>query len=237
MSSRQQEKEKRREERLAAEKEAARVAARSRRMQMAGGGLLAGAAIVGIVVAIAASGGSNKGAGKTSSTTGPQVAIPAPRQKDLAKASAAAGCQVKSFPLFGREHTTSHVVYKTNPPTSGPHYPVPASDGIYDPGNEPAPEHWVHALEHGRIILQYRPGTPTRRVKQLETLFNENVQGQPGYHTLLIQNNTHMPFAIAASAWQHYIGCPRFDNAIFDALRDFRTTYVDKAPEQIPGPE
>jgi hypothetical protein len=43
-----------------------------------------------------------------------------------------------------------------------------------------------------------------------------------------------MPFAVAAVAWGQLLGCPAFNPKIFDALRDFRTSYLDKGPEQIP---
>ena len=64
----------------------------------------------------------------------------------LSRAAAKAGCTVRSFPNFGREHTTKRVRYRTNPPTSGPHNPVPAEDGIYD--DPPPTEKLVQALRH-----------------------------------------------------------------------------------------
>lgn len=61
--------------------------------------------------------------------------------------------------------------------------------------------HAVHSLEHGRIELQWRPGTSERTIGQLQSLFNE----RRGYHALLFENQTKMPYAVAASAWQHYV--------------------------------
>ena len=48
-----------------------------------------------------------------------------------------------------------------------------------------------------------------------------------------------MPYAVAAVAWQHLIGCPTFNPQVFDALRDFSKMYIDTAPESqaIPFPE
>ena len=51
---------------------------------------------------------------------------------------------------------------------------------------------------------------------------------------LLFQNNTNMPFAIAATAWTHLLGCPKMNNQVFDAIRTFRAAYTDKGPEFIP---
>jgi hypothetical protein len=236
MASRQEEKERRRQERLAQEQQAQSSSQRARRLQLVGGGVLV-AAIVAVAVILVASGG---GGGDKSPTSTPTsgVAIPAagPNAKadKLAAAAKAAGCVSKKFPVEGRTHTSSPVKYKTNPPTSGNHNPTPAQDGVYDPGNTPAKENFVHSLEHGRIEIQYRPGTPKRTIDQLETLFNEKVNGTAGYHTLLFENNTKMPYAVAATAWTHLLGCPKMNDKVFDAIRSFRARYTDKGPEFIP---
>jgi hypothetical protein len=131
-------------------------------------------------------------------------------------------------------HVNEKVTYKSNPPTSGNHNPQPAEDGIYDPGSTPEKENYVHTLEHGRVIIQYKPGTPKQRTDQLETLFNEKVNGTEGYHTVLFENNTRMTYAVAATAWDHLLGCRTFNDGIFDAIRAFREAYVDKGPEFVP---
>lgn len=235
MSSRQEEKAKRRAEREAREKAEAAKAARARRLQLVAGGVLAVAAVVAVVFAIAGSGGDGDSGGGDAQEASAAVPIPAREINDLDAAAKAAGCEVKSFESEGREHSDSAFDgYKTNPPTSGTHNPVPAEDGIYPPGNEPDANNWVHTLEHGRIIYQYKPGTPKRRIDQLETLVNEDFRGASGYHQLAMQNNTDMPFAVAAVAWTRYVGCDEFNDKVFDAFRAFRDTYVDKAPEFIP---
>src|SRR5919206_4238121 len=228
MSSRLEEKERRRQERLAQEQQEARTRARLRRIQLTLGGLVVIVAIVGIIFAITSSGDGPK--------KKPEATVPIPKAKitNLAAAAHAAGCVVRSFPSQGRTHVTGKVKYKTNPPTSGPHNPVWAEDGIYAPGQTPGKEHYTHSLEHGRIEIQYRPGTPKRRILQPETLFNEEVNGSRGYHQLLFQNNTNMPYAVAATAWTRLLGCPKWNNGIFDAIRDFRQSFLDKGPEFIP---
>ena len=42
------------------------------------------------------------------------------------------------------------------------------------------------------------------------------------------------PIAVAATAWDHLLGCPRMNEQVFDAVRAFRNTYVDKGPEIVP---
>jgi hypothetical protein len=164
---------------------------------------------------------------------------PAPSPAALKTKAQAAGCTVQTFKSEGRNHTTGKVVYKTNPPTSGNHFPQPASDGIYDAGGTPPVTHLVHALEHGRIQYQYKPGTSPAVVAQLQSLMKDPVNGQAGgFVQLLYQNTTGMPYQVAATAWTHLIGCPTFKGApTLDALRAFRSAYLLKGPEYIPVPE
>ncbi len=131
------------------------------------------------------------------------------------------------------------VRYATNPPSYGPHYPTPASDGAYRQGATPAVGYLVHAMEHGRVEYQYRPGLPGSEVRQLEALFEEREGPWAGGQLLLLfQNTTGMRYAVAATAWGHVLGCQTFNPRIFDALRDFRLAYTNQAPENLgTGPE
>ena len=45
----------------------------------------------------------------------------------------------------------------------------------------------VHTLEHGRINVQYKKGTPAATVAKLEALLAEQNEG---YHMLLYENTT-----------------------------------------------
>ena len=239
MASRQEEKERRRAQRIAEEEKARAATRRARRLQMIGGGVLVAAIVVVAAVLISSNGSRSSGDTSPTAATGTRVPIPKPgplaSADKLPQAASAAGCVVKTFPDEGNTHVTTTVNYKTNPPTSGNHNPTPAQDGIYAPGNTPTKEHFVHTLEHGRIEIQYRPGTPKHTRDQLETLFNEPMHGLPGYKMLLFQNNTNMPYAVAATAWTHLLGYPRMNAKVFDAIRAFRAAYTDKAPEsQIP---
>lgn len=236
MASRKEEKEARRAERLAAE-QAARKREQTRQRLLIGGGVLAGLIAIAAVVLVVASGGGDDSGG-ADGQTGPSVPIPARQVTDLTQAARRAGCVVRRFSSEGRGHLGSETAvnnnYRTNPPTSGTHRPTPAEDGIYAPGNEPDKENLVHTLEHGRIQYQYAPGTPARRIQQLETLFAEPLRGVSGYHQLVLRNNTNMPYAVAAVAWTRYAACERFTDATFDVFRAFREQFVDRAPEQVP---
>jgi Protein of unknown function (DUF3105) len=220
MASRQQEKERRRREREEAERRAAAEAQRKRRLGILGGGVLA--LVVVVVVAVVV----------TSSSGGPSKATAAP--VSLASAAPAAKCTVKSYPkrFQDRGHTLSKVTYKTNPPAFGLHNPIPASDGDYVGRVTPPKEKLVHALEHGRIEIQYRPNTPKTVTDQLERVFNEKTPLM-----LIFRNQTGMPYEVSAVAWTHILGCPGYNDKVPDAIRAFRDAYIGKGPEKIPQPE
>jgi hypothetical protein len=216
MASRQEEKERRRQERVAAEQAAEKAASRKRMLAIGGGAILV-IAVIGVIAIVALAGGDD------SADT-----------SNLAADATAAGCTYKSYPSEGREHTTGKVTYKTNPPTSGKHNPTPAQDGLYAPGNEPAPENWVHSLEHGRILFQYKPGTPTNQVAQLQKVAEEELNGAAGYHVLMFRNNTKMPSQFAVVAWTKSLTCNALDAKSEAVMRQFRKAFTDKGPELIP---
>jgi hypothetical protein len=171
----------------------------------------------------------------TPTPAGSSTAVPPKRRtKDLAKAARAAGCQVIRARDEGNEHVDRNVTaadYGTNPPTSGVHAPEWASDGIYRPGNTPTLGTLVHTLEHGRINIQYAPGTDADTIAKLTGLFEEL---DKGHHLLLYENGTGMPFAVAATAWNHMLGCPEVNDRIYDAIRAFTARFVDQGPEVVP---
>jgi hypothetical protein len=43
-----------------------------------------------------------------------------------------------------------------------------------------------------------------------------------------------MPYAVAATAWTHLIGCPRYNDKVIAALEQFRAKYIDQGPEVVP---
>lgn len=157
-----------------------------------------------------------------------------PQGTPLQRAAEAAGCELIDPPNEGAEHVaepTTSADYGSNPPTSGIHAPMPAPAGIYERKHTPSLESTVHSLEHGRINVQYAEGTPDATVEQLAK-FVESAEN--GYHLLLFENQTKMPYAIAATAWDHLIGCDAFTAETIQALGLFWQTYVDQGPEFEP---
>ena len=235
MSSRQEEKQQRKAEREAAEAEAARSAARKGRIRLALGGLAAIAVIAVAVVLVSGAGGDADGGGGTAPED--KVSIPAQKETNLQAAAKAGKCVLKTFPDEGNDHTSDASKWKfdTNPPTSGTHDPEPAEDGLYEAGNAPPAGKTVHAIEHGRIDIQYKAGSPQATIDKLETLGSEPLNfGTDGYHVLVFENNTEMEPAVAATAWTQSLTCPTMNDGVYDAIRAFRTEYTDKGPELIP---
>jgi hypothetical protein len=220
VSSRQEEKEQRKRERLERERAEQQATKRKRLLQIIGGVVVGAVVVVGVVLALAG-GGKDKARDST----------------QLTAAAKAAGCVVRSFPNEGQTHVTKKLTikdFKTNPPTSGNHNVTPAPDGLYAPGNEPEIQNWVHTLEHGRILFMYRKGAPASEIAKLKSVYDEEALGKPAYHSVLMENNTDMPFEVAAVAWRHYVGCKKYSDLALPALRAFRDVYIDTAPEQIP---
>ena len=235
MSHRQEEKKRRREEREAKERAERARAARRQRLQIAIGGLVAIAAVA--VVALFASGtlgGSDDPGDEVAAAPASDVTIPEQAIGDLNEAAKAAGCKLSNPKIEGAQHeerTFTEKDYKTNPPTSGNHFPTWAEDGVYPPDGTPPLGELVHTLEHGRIDVQYKPGTPQETIDQLNALLSEM---NDGYHMLLFENPTNMDAAVAATAWGHSLTCPEMNDKVFDAIRTFRNEYIDKGPENVP---
>lgn len=246
MASRQEEKQRRREEREAAERAAHEADARKKRLWTFGGIGLVVLGVAAVVIALVAVGGGGGNAPKkpTSRPAVSGTAIPAQQTSDLAQAAANARCTLHSYHWTNadRNHVPdgTKVKYKSNPPSFGDHYQSPASDGDYVNQGTPPAGNTVHALEHGRIDIQYAPGLPKADVNQLEKFFQDDKAGKydAGQYLLLFKNQTKMPYQVAATAWGHDIVCPKFDQGVFDAFRAFRVKYSLQAPEKsFIGPE
>jgi Protein of unknown function (DUF3105) len=237
VSSRQQEKERRRQERLEREQAERKSAANKKRLQLVGGVVLGLAAIAAVAVALVVGLGGDDDettAGGTSpSDASAAVKLPEQKTSDLDAAAKAAGCTLTHAEYEGAGHEEKDFKpsdYKTNPPTSGAHFPEWYDDGVYAPGTVPKLGMLVHTLEHGRIDVQYKEGTSADDVGKLEALLAES----DGYHMLLFENTTGMDAQVAATAWGHSLTCPEMNDEVFDAIRTFRAEYIDQGPEDVP---
>jgi hypothetical protein len=157
----------------------------------------------------------------------------------LEAAVKAAGCELKSFPVKSRDHIKdlqAPVRYSSLPPTSGPHYAVPAADGAYE--HAPYLKTIVHSLEHSRIVVWFKPDLPSQARGALKAFFDAD-----SALMLLVPFEPDMDYEVAASAWNRkpkpngtgrLLGCPEYNDAVFTALEQFKQRHRGKGPEQIP---
>jgi hypothetical protein len=250
MASRKEEKERLRQQRLAAERAAAST---GRRRLLAGyvvAGVLTLAVLVGLVVVIASGGGGGgvtdtcsnahiKNSGGTFRGLEPDcregTPPPAIQFADLKISADKAGCELKlDLPNEGNTHipNSQPVHYKTVPPTSGNHNPVPLDDGAYstpitsDTGQPTNIRNFVHAMEHGRIEIHYKPSLPEDEQLALKGVFDSDPDG------MILFPDPDMPYDVAVTAWTNEAVCPTYNETVLDVLRNFRDTYRGNGPEQ-----
>ena len=126
------------------------------------GGLVLGLVVVGAALGVMGSGGG-------------KVDTP-----ELRTTLQNAGCTLQVAPALEGVHSITDPsktspLWNTNPPTSGPHYEVPAVYGSY---NEPLNlAQLVHNLEHGGVAIQYGSDVPAATVQQLKAFAQDHPRG------------------------------------------------------------
>lgn len=164
---------------------------------------------------------------------------PDPVEKgDLEAAAKAADCELElDLRDEGNDHLSDEDVpsvdFKTSPPTSGDHYAgnEPGAGALADGAylETPPVGRSVHALEHGRVAIQYSPDLSEQEQLELKGVFEEDPAG------VLFFPNDEMPFDVAITAWRQLAGCDAYEGAAtLDVLRAFRDTYRGRGPENIP---
>ncbi|MEA2407908.1 MAG: hypothetical protein QOE69_2027 [Thermoleophilaceae bacterium] len=203
------------------------------------GGVLVLAVIVAFVLLATGGNGGDGGDAKAGEVFPDGGSIPEQKVFDVAPAAKAAGCELKSVKGSGvATHTTSldeRVKYKTNPPTTGRHYEIPAQDGIY--GDAPQDEELVHGMEHGRVIVWVKPSLPKDVRANIRALVDDD-----SYQMFLVPRS-NMPYAVAATAWNadpapngtgQLLLCKEVNDKTYDALAAFRDEHRSQGPEPIP---
>ncbi len=250
MASRKEQKEQLRREREQRET-AAKAAERRRRLIGYGAGAVLAVAVAVVVVVLLVSGGDGgaetAGGGRVESDAGPagdvlpdDGSVPNPKIEDLQEAVQAAGCELKRFKGGGtNDHTQDlgeKIEYDSNPPSHGRHFDIPAEDQSYE--EAPDPKELVHSLEHGRIVVWFKQDLPADQRANLKAFYDEDP-----FQMLLTPNETGMTYAVAATAWNRdpppagtgrLLGCPEYNEHVFDALRTFKDEHRSNGPEPVP---
>jgi hypothetical protein len=112
--------------------------------------------------------------------------------------------------------------WNTFPPSSGPHYPIPAVWNFY---TDPVPlMQAVHNLEHGGIEIEWGNKVPKSEIDKIERFWNESP------NAMLAFPLPKLGTKIALVAWTQKAGakaaqgrvaeCTQFDESAFKAFRD-----------------
>ena len=157
-------------------------------------------------------------------------------------AQAAGPCAVTSYPGLQPQHLTNLQAkprYNSFPPTSGPHYYLPAKWAIY---TFAIPQiALVHNLEHGGIVVQYGKRVPKATVAAIRAWYLKDSTG------IVVAPLPALGAKIALTAWNAppykqgakrqdagrgwLASCGRFDAAAFTA---FVKAHRYKAGERFP---
>ena len=146
------------------------------------------------------------------------------------KPVAAQGHQV---PIEGqRQHQPqgTPINYRNRPPSSGDHYDQTAPYGVTS--TPVATGNWVHNLEHGAVVVLYRPDLcDDSCVSTLRDTYNSAPSSQlfPGYKKMIVTPYTDMDHAVATVAWGWL---DEMDQPDKDRILAFYRAHVDRGPEQ-----
>jgi uncharacterized protein DUF3105 len=126
----------------------------------------------------------------------------------LADVAREAGCHVSEFD--GED--------QRNPPVAGRFMERDrAADGSYAGRRSPSLAAVIHALYHGRVLVQYRPDLPKRQIDELDRLVSSDSD-----KVLLFANQTGMRAPLAATSYLSLMTCQKVDSRTLHALRVYR---------------
>jgi hypothetical protein len=104
------------------------------------------------------------------------------------------------------------VEYNSLPPTSGPHFPFTIATGVYE---QPVPEGlFVHAMEHGHVVIHYAPDVPQPEVDALTGLAKRHG------NDVILAPYPSLDDGIALTAWGRIDHLGRYDEQRITAFID-----------------
>jgi Protein of unknown function (DUF3105) len=155
----------------------------------------------------------------------------------LGVAADEAGCQdVETIEDATAEHVDegTDVTYAESPPVGGNHWPTPADATFYT--SEIDEERLVHNLEHGQVVIWYRPDISTEVKDDIET-YVERENDATLEAGASLGPMLGAPYAdiddsatFVMTAWQASQTCARMSS---EAIDDFRVTFQGRGPEQF----
>ena len=146
-----------------------------------------------------------------------------------------AGCtEIERPEELGREHVAdgTPVQYSSSPPTSGPHYDRAGDAGFYGPdavGTTP-PERFVHNLEHGQIVIWYRPNAPQGVIDNIDDYISKQSGNQALALVAVPYEDLDDRYTLALTAWGAMQSCAEVSE---DVIGAFREQFQGRGPEQV----
>jgi len=169
--------------------------------------------------------------------SGPQITVLHPNALPLPGQSECTVTITTGLEITSAAHVTTctPVTYATNPPSSGEHWPIWASFGIYD---QPVPrEMYVHDLEHGALVLAYRCDSACPEITDaLGQSFADAVDSYcltqlPGtINRLILTPDPALDTPIAAAAWGATYTATCIDKSSLD---EFIAMHIGRGPEAV----
>jgi hypothetical protein len=140
-------------------------------------------------------------------------------------------CAAQEVPNEGWKHVEvgSEITWANNPPASGPHYPYWAQYGIFA---EAVPRgYWVHNIEHGTVVLLYRPDAPEEAIASVKAAYNAlPTDPECGLKRAVLTPDPELDTPVAAVAADHVIKGETLDaDDVLNLYQHCRCT----APEDI----
>ena len=144
--------------------------------------------------------------------------------EELAAAGQSELRRVQSFPSEGRTHLPAgtQISYRTNPPTSGPHFNRWVDPGFYDSAK--GRSNLVHSLEHGLVVLYYDdPGADA-----MATLRSWTDLYTGPWSGIVAVRRAGLREKVIVTAWRRMLRLDRFEP---EAAAAFIDAYRGRGPE------
>ncbi|MDO8619515.1 MAG: DUF3105 domain-containing protein [Candidatus Daviesbacteria bacterium] len=132
--------------------------------------------------------------------------------------------------------------YSTNPPTSGPHYANSQPAGVYE--REVPDGNLIHSMEHGAVILWYKPSgnannQPTEGTESAEinSLSKQDIERlKQTFNSASVSKKIMVPrdsldVPIALTSWGRLLKLQTIDEG---QIKNFMETNEDRGPEKAP---
>ena len=130
---------------------------------------------------------------------------------------------VETFADLGGEHLAAGEAppsYNSSPATSGKHSPNSAPCGIYT--TEVPDPIQIHNLEHGTVIIHYRPDLPETEVESLRVY----ARSQPAH--ILVAPNSDLSDPVVITSWRRML---RLGSADLNTVDLYYDRFVRTGPE------